>query len=276
MSFDMDAFPPGWVGETEKYFYYNALYPNATVAIVGALALKSAICGRFVNVSGAGLNIMIAIVGGNGIGKEAASSGISRLISSAAALAPCIHEFIGPSSLASPEAAHKRLAKTPSVLIFIGELGLKLKIWCAPDAPSALAGLIAFLLDVYGKSGRGNRLGARENSDREKGAAAVESPNLVALGDTTESTLLAALNEQTIANGFAQPWVYAFAADKREPVNKARQQEPTQELSQYWANLAATSLSYQRGGTVFDIPLNPEAQAIDDEIEAFTSAKING
>ncbi len=111
---DEPAFPPGWVGVMAQFIYNHAPYSNKNVAIAGALALLSALCGRTTNVSGSGLNIMLAIVGGTGIGKEAASSGISKLVSYASKTTPNIQDFIGPSSLASPEAAHKRLAKTPS------------------------------------------------------------------------------------------------------------------------------------------------------------------
>jgi len=272
---DADNFPPGKVGEIARYIYAQSPYPNASIAIGAALALMSSICGRYINVSNSGLNIWIANAGGTGIGKEAAPSGISNIMSHVIKIVPNVTEFIGPSSLASPEAAHKRLARTPSVLVFIGELGIKLKIWCSPRASSVHAGLIAFFLDVFGKSGRGNMLGARENSDKEKGASLVHSPNLVLLGDTTESTLLEAMSEALIANGFLPRWIYVFAGDKRGPANKNRQLIPDDALVEWIASLAATSLSCQSSGKVYDIPLAPDAQIIDDEIEAFTSAQIN-
>lgn len=270
------AAPPGWIGELSKYIYNSAPYPNTNIAIAGALAFTSSLLGRIVNVSGTGCNIYAASVGGTGIGKEAAASGISRLVSSAAKTVPCIHEFIGPASLASPEAAAKRIAKTPSVLIFVGELGIKLKIWCAPNANAANAGLVAFLLDVYGKSGRGERLGARENSDKDKGAAAVESPNLALLGDTTETTLLAAVDEDNLANGLIPRFLFLFAGDRRSALNKHRLLEPPSELVEWVANTASNSLTNRRQGVAFDIGLDAEAQAIDDEIEAFATSIING
>lgn len=268
--------PPGWTGVLAQFIYNHAPYPNASIAISGALGLMSALLGRTINVSGTGPTLYIASVGGTGIGKEAAASAVSKIASHVAKTVPGVYEFIGPSSLASPEAAHKRIAKTPSVLVFIGELGIKLKIWCAPNANAANAGLVAFLLDSLGKSGRGNRLGARENSDKDKGAAAVESPNLVLLGDTTETTLLEALTEAILANGLVPRFLFLFAGERRSALNRNRQLEPQSELVSYIANTAATSLANQQQGVIFDICLDAEAQTIDDEIEALTTSIING
>ncbi|HEY0013181.1 MAG TPA: hypothetical protein VGB79_10060 [Allosphingosinicella sp.] len=269
------TFPPGLAGDIARFNFAHAPYPNATVAIAGALALMAALCGRFANVSGTGLNIWIGIVGGTGIGKEAAQSGIAKLTGIASQQVPCINEFIGPSSWASPEAIHKRLAGTPCVLGFIGELGMKIKIWCSPKASLIFASLVAFMLDVYGKSGDGNVLQARENSNKDNGALAVQSPALSLLGDTTPSELYGALGEREIQNGFLPRWILAFAGDQRGPANKDRLLLPPEALLASIQNLAAAALAHQRPGTVTDVGLSPEAQAIDDEIEAFTSAQIN-
>lgn len=267
--------PPGWMGLIARFIFNHSPYPNPTISIMAALALMSVLFGRIVNVSGTGLNLYKAIVGGTGIGKEAAASGISKLISHVGKTVPAIHDLIGPSSLASPEAAHKRVGKTPSVLLFIGEFGIKLKMWCAPNANSVYAGLVAFYLEVFGKSGRGNRLGARENSDKDKGAAAVESPNVVVLGDTTETTLLEALTEANLANGFIPRFIFGFAGEFRSALNRFRQLLPPSELVEWVADTAAQSLTNQRNGIIFDIALDDEAQAIDDEIEASTTEIIN-
>jgi hypothetical protein len=265
--------PPGLAGVVAQFIYSHAPYPNPMVAVCGSLALLSALFGRAFNVSGTGLNIWIAIVGGTGIGKEAAQSGIAKIVSAVAEDVPVIMEFIGASSWASPEAVHKRLAKTPSVLGFIGELGIKLKVWCSPKASLVHAGLVAFFLDVYGKSGRGNRLEARENSDREKGACAVESPSLALLGDTTETTLLPALTEELVSNGFAPRWIPAFAGDQRGPLNRERQLDPPEFLIEQIKSAAARCAP--RSAPITDVPLSVDAQAIDDEIEAFTSRNVN-
>ena len=264
--------PPGLAGEVAQFIYTFAPYPNPTVAICGALALLSAVFGRAFNVSGTGLNIWIAIVGGTGIGKEAAQSGIAKIVTAVAEHVPAIGEFIGPSSWASPEAVHKRLARTPCVLGFIGELGMKLKVWCSPKANLVHTALVAFFLDAFGKSGRGNRLEARENSDREKGAASVESPTLSLLGDTTETTLFEALREDQISNGFAPRWNFGFAGNRRGPLNRNRQLEPSAELVEKLKNAAARNV---RCSQPIDVLLCDQAQTIDDEIEAFTSAKVN-
>ena len=264
--------PPGLLGDVAKFIYWNAPYPNQPIAIAGAIAFLSAIFGRAFNVSRTGLNVWIAIVGETAIGKEAASSGISRLATAIAAQCPCIMDFVGPSKWASAEAMHKRLARTPSVLGFIGELGIKLKVWCSVRAAPVFAGMIAFMLDTYGKSGRGNVLQGQENSNKDNGADAVPNPNLALLGDTTQSTLNEAMDESSIANGFLPRWIFMFAGRKRGFHNKHPKTVPDSALIDRLAKAAAAVFNTP---IVTDIELTPEAEAEADKIEALCTAKVN-
>jgi hypothetical protein len=267
--------PEGPPRDLTAFMYYNAPYPNVNVAIVGMLAFFAAIFGRSCNVSGTGINIWIAIIGQTAIGKEAAQDGISKIISACIGGCPGIAEFFGPSKWASPEAMHKRIAKTPSVLGFMGELGLKVKMWCAPNASSVFAGLIAFMLDVYGKSGRGSILHGQENSDKDKNTAATVSPALSLLGDTTPSTWYVALEEKLIANGFVSRWITVDAGDKRGKRNKAPITVPSDKLITVIKNAAAFSLRAQASNQVVDVKLDDEAERLSDELEQSITAIIN-
>lgn len=268
--------PPGMLGDIASFIEGNAPYPNRQVAIVGAIGFMAALFGRACNVSEAGLNVWITIVGETAIGKEAAQDGISKIVSACLNECPAIAEFVGPSKWASPEAMHKRIAKTPSVLGFMGELGIKVKAWCGPKATPIFGNLIAFMLDVYGKSGRGSILQAQENSDREKGALAIHSPALSLLGDTTPSTLFEALDERLISNGFLTRWIMVDAGGVRPRRNKRPVSTPSWELANAAKNAAAFALTCQRNGTVIDVLLDDEAERLSDEIEAFASELING
>lgn len=273
---ELDGLPPGLLGDVARFIYDNAPYPNVNVAIVGSLGFLAALFGRSCNVSGTGLNIWITIVGETAIGKEAAQDGISKLVSACIKECPCIGEFVGPSKWASPEAMHKRIAKTPSVVGFMGELGIKVKTWCSPKAAPMFGGLIAFMLDVYGKSGKGSILQGQENSDRDKNTLAIHSPALTLLGDTTPSTLFEALDERLIANGFLPRWIMVNAGDKRGRRNKKPVAVPSYDLATNIKNAAAFALAKQTSGEVTDVALDADAERLSDELEQFSTGIING
>lgn len=264
--------PTGLVGELATFIYDNSPYPNWNIAIAGSLALLSTLFGRVFNFSESGLNVWIGIVGETAIGKEAAQSGISKIVSAVHKTCPCVIDFVGPSKWASGEAIHKRLARTPAVLGFVGELGIKMKTWCGVKAPPVHAAMIGFMLDTFGKSGAGSVLQGQENSDREKGAAAIERPCLVLLGDTTLTTLNEALDESLLANGFLPRWTFIFAGDKRGTLNKRRAGVPSSDLVEQVANAAVHAI----GKTVTDIAIEADAEAEADAVEVFSTTKIEG
>jgi hypothetical protein len=150
------------------------------------------------------------------------------------------------------------------------------KTWCSPKAAPIFGGLIAFMLDVYGKSGRGSILQGQENSDRDKGALAIHSPALTLLGDTTPSTLFEALDERLIANGFLPRWIMVDAGSKRGARNKTPVAVPSYELANAIKNVAAFALGKQASGEVTDIALDAEAERLSDELERFATGIING
>lgn len=136
-AWQQEAPPPGLIGEVANYIYSQAPYPNVKIALAGAISLLAGITGRAYNVSGVGLNQYTLILGMTAIGKEAAGKGISRLQAAIAKTVPASADFIGPSHIASIQALHKRLARTPACLCIIGEAGLKLSALLNPRAAPA-------------------------------------------------------------------------------------------------------------------------------------------
>lgn len=122
--------PPGFLGEIAQYFYAQAPRPVPEIALAGAIGLIAGICGRAYNVSNppAGLNLYTLLLAPTGTGKEAIASGVTALMKAIRQAIPASAEFIGPASIASPQALVKHLANTsPSFVSILGEFGLTMQ-----------------------------------------------------------------------------------------------------------------------------------------------------
>ncbi len=96
------AFPPGLIGEVARYMRSAAPHPNDDIALAGAIAFMAGICGKAYNTyTGAGLNQYILLLASTGMGKEAASNGISKLFTAIIASVPAAGDFKGPALVSS-------------------------------------------------------------------------------------------------------------------------------------------------------------------------------
>ena len=190
---------------------------------------------------------------------------------------PAAADFMGPSNFASAQAAHKRLARTPCLLAFVAELGLKMQAWGNTRANPANAMMIAGLLDYYGKSGQGQVLQGQEHSDREKNAAPIASPALSLLGDTTPETWYASLDERQTSNGLAGRFIPINAGSERGEYNEQAQfAEPDPVLLAKLENLVSHCLTSQSQAFVCNVPLDAEAKVLSRRLIDATRTKING
>lgn len=125
---------PGLIGDIRDFILSAAPHPNADIALAGSIALMAGICGRCFNTyTGAGLNQYILLLASTGLGKEAAASGISKLLAAITPTVPAAGDFKGPA-LVSSAGLIKWLDKKPSVVSVIGEFGYKLKAISSPRA----------------------------------------------------------------------------------------------------------------------------------------------
>jgi hypothetical protein len=176
--------------------------PVPEVALVAALGLVAGIAGRAYNVSGSGLNQYLMMLAPTGCGKEAANSGISKLMHACVANgSPKAFDFIGPGQIRSDAALLKWLDKQPSFLSIAGEFGLRLKSMSSDRAPAHEAGLKVVMLDLYTKSGNGQTLNPTAYSDKDKTVQAIRSPNFCMIGESTPERFYEALDEGMIYEG---------------------------------------------------------------------------
>ena len=254
--------PPGLMGLVANWIYQSAPRPVPQIAIAGAIGFMAGICGRSYNVSSTGLNQYVMLLGNTGVGKEAISSGISRLIDIVRFQMPQIVDFIGPSDLASGQGLIKCLSDHPtkSMVSIMGEFGIRLQQISNPRAIGADSMLKRVLLDLFNKSGKGNVVRSTAYSDSEKNTKAIESPAYSIIGESVPEKFYEAIDEDMIQSGLLPRFLIIEYLGNRPPLNEAHNTfYPSQELVQSVCNLATQSLQLLNTRNVIDVGFDSEA-----------------
>jgi hypothetical protein len=269
-------FPPGLVGDVAQFLYDSAPRPVAEIALAGAYGLIAGITGRAYNVSGTGLNQYVLVLAMTGAGKEAAASGISRLMTAVKASVPTAGDFIGPGELASAPGLLKWLSKHPAVFSIVGEFGLKLKEMSSVTANAHTQGLKRVLLDLYNKSGAGSILNPIAYSDREKNTDPLYSPAFTLLGESTPERFYEVLDEGMISDGLLPRFMVIEYLGKRVMFNEGHEQvRPPFALVERMASLAAHCLGLSHNGNVHSVPIHPKAKELFDRFNNYCDGEIN-
>lgn len=267
---------PGLIGSVRDFILDAAPHPNADIALAGSIALMAGITGRAYNTyTGAGLNQYILLMASTGLGKEAAASGISKLLAAITPTVPAAGDFKGPA-LVSSAGLVKWLDKKPSVVSIIGEFGYKLKAISSPKANPNDELLKATLLDIYGKSGAGNVLDPMAYSDRDKQTAPIHSPALTLLGESVPGVVYEALNESMVLSGLLPRFMVIEATGQRSPLNETPATEPCPQLMQSLADLCAHVLAINYGNRVEVVHADADAKLKFREFGQWVTDQING
>ncbi len=267
--------------EVASFIAAAAPHPNHDIAMAGAIALLSGICGRCYNTfTGAGLNQYLLMLASTGMGKEAAASGISKLLRAVATDSgvPAAIEFKGPALVSAPGLI-KWLDKRSSVVSVAGEFGYKLKAFASARVNPNDELLKATLLDLYGKSGAGSVFDPLAYSEREKQTGSIVSPSLTLLGESVPSVVYEALGESMVLSGLLPRFTVLEITGERSPLNENPASEPTSELRQRLADLCAYSLQLNSGNRTLTVQPDDEGgkllrkfgQWVTDEINAHNS-----
>jgi hypothetical protein len=270
--------PPGLMGQIAQWIYQSAPRPVPQIALAGAIGLMAGICGRSYNVSSTGLNQYVMLLGNTGVGKEAISSGISRLIDIIRFQMPQIVDFIGPSDLASGQGLIKCLSDHPtkSLVSIMGEFGIRLQQISNPKAIGADSMLKRVLLDLFNKSGRGNVVRSTAYSDSEKNTKSIESPAYSIIGESVPEKFYSAIDEDMISSGLLPRFLVIEYLGKRPELNEAHNTfYPSQELVQGICNLATQSLQLINTRNVIDVGFSPEALEFLRVLNLECDEKIN-
>jgi hypothetical protein len=288
--------PPGLLGDLAEYIYHTMNRPVQEYAVAAALGLMAGICGQAYNVSGAGLNVYIIVVGGTGTGKEGIAQGIDKIIAEMSeqstverAYIPAIKQFVGPSFIASGQALIKNMAKQPSNVTIIGEFGHTLQRLVNATSSSDIS-LKATFLDLYNKSGFGRIVSSHVYSDKEKNTEAIDAPAFTLLCESTPETFFSVIDERIISDGLLPRFSVVEYTGPRVPNNPhASTQKLTMETRQRLGSLTLNCLglmtkveakSGDQGGLtkpklVINVQLCQEAQKLADEFDKFCDLQIN-
>jgi hypothetical protein len=271
------AVPPGLVGEIAQFIYAFAPRPVPEVAIAGAIGLMAGVCGKAYNISKSGLNQYIMVLAGTGVGKDAAASGIDRLVNEVSKQVPVANEFLGPSELASGQALIKYIStKSPCFVSILGEFGIKLQMMSAVHANAAEQSLRRTLLQLFTKSGSGEVVRATAYADSEKNTNITNAPAFSILAESTSETVYEAVTEKMVTDGLLPRFIIIEYEGDRQLLNKNHDKvEPSEELINKLANLMSHCKTMIATAHVHVVNVDPEVSELFDRYDMDTTKRIN-
>jgi hypothetical protein len=268
------------LGELTSFIYGAAPRPVPEVALAAAIGLMAGITGRAYNISGTGLNQYVLLLAMTGAGKEAAASGINKLMNTIKMQVPTSTGFIGPSEISSGSALFKYLGNTSqSFISLLGEFGLRLQQMSSPNANGSEVSLRRMFLDLYNKSGYSEILHASVYSDKANNTSAVPSPSFSILGESTPERFYGALNEDMISEGLLPRFLLIEYKGGRSPSNEHHTSViPSFSLVERLAALAAQceTINHSNPRRVINVQQSPEAAKMLKDFDKFSDNKING
>ncbi|AKJ71397.1 replicative primase/helicase [Achromobacter phage phiAxp-1] len=269
--------PAGLIGEIADYIYASAPRPVPEIALAGAIALVAGIAGRAYNISSTGLNQYIVLLAGTGTGKEAAASGMSRLVSALTGRIEDASKYIGPSKFSSAPALLKHLADvSPSFVSVFGEFGMYMSQMSGDKAAGYMVELRRAFLDLFNKSGRGQTLQSSVYSDSQKNSKNVAAPAFSFLGETTPERFYENLSEDLISEGFLPRITVIEYTGIRVPLNESHASvKIPQELLQRLSALALQAQMLNAKHTPHDVVMSDEAIALQREFNIYCDNQIN-
>jgi hypothetical protein len=272
--------PPGLLGELAQFIYSAAPRPVPEVALAAAIGLMAGITGRAYNISGTGLNQYVLLLAMTGAGKEAAASGINKLMNTIKMQVPTSTGFIGPSEISSGSALFKYLGnQSQSFISLLGEFGLRLQQMSSPNANGSEVSLRRMFLDLYNKSGYSEILHASVYSDKANNTSAVPSPSFSILGESTPERFYGALNEDMISEGLLPRFLLIEYKGNRPPLNEHHiNVTPSFSLVEKLAALAAQceTINHSNPRRVINVQSTPEAAKLLYEFDKYADNRING
>ena len=269
--------PPGLTGKIAQFIYQYSPRPVPEIAVGAAIGLMSGICGRCYNISGSGLNHYVVVLAATGTGKESAGAGVHTLLNAAKIAVPTINEFIGPTTIASPQALIKKLSKHKSILSIVGEIGLKLQEMNHRQANPAAKAVQTAFLDLFQKSGRGQIFGAMAYSDTEKNVDSIQSPAFSFLGESTQESFFEGIDERSIKSGFIPRLTVIEYKGDRPHLNRNRAViTDYYDLVDSIAKIAAQSQMLNQQNQVIDVQQDQESELILAHYNEFVDSQIRG
>jgi hypothetical protein len=269
--------PPGLLGEIAQFVYAAAPRPVPEIALAAAIGLMAGVTGRAYNVSGTGLNQYVLILANTGCGKEAAASGIDRLVNAIRLQVPTVNSFIGPSEIASGQALIKHLSKTSQCFVSIlGEFGHRLESMSSPHANSAERALLRVLLDLFNKSGHGQVFRQTIFADSDKNIQATEAPAFSILGESVPERFYGVLNEDMISEGLLPRFMLIEYNGPRPSLSASHlQATPSMILIDKLSSLVDSCSQIMHANRVVNVAQSAEALELTENFDKYCDTQIN-
>jgi hypothetical protein len=269
--------PPGMVGEIASFIFASSVRPVKEVSLAAAIAYFAGMFGRAYNVSGTGLNQYVVILAKTGIGKEAGTSGVSRLNFAVSEQFPAVVDCIGPSTIASPQGLIKHLAtKSQCFVSQMGEFGLWLQQVTDKNAKANERGLRRALLDLYNKSGAGDVLNGTVYSDNAKDIPPIAHPSFSLIGDSTPDEFYRALDEANINDGFIPRFTVVEYDGPRPKLNKGHNfVKPDPDMISRLAGQLNRAKQLEGMNQFVTVKLNNPSQEFADKFDKDCDMEIN-
>lgn len=269
--------PPGLMGKIASFIEASAIRPVPEIALAASIALLSGICARAYNVSGTGLNQYTLLIAPTGTGKEAAHSGIDKLMTAVARNVPNSESFIGPGLIASEQALAKQFHRhSKSFLAMTGEVGVWLQNVCSPNASPAHAGIQRAFLELYNKSGKGSVYKPMINSDKEKSTDKTMAPGFSFFGESTPEKFYTVLDESMISSGMLPRFsVVEYRGKRPRKNNNAADVQPDHELLREMEVLCTNALALNQTDTVIDVRYTNDALQLLEDWDEYCDNEIN-
>ena len=269
--------PPGLLGEIAQFIYAAAPRPVPEIALAAAIGLMAGVTGRAYNISGTGLNQYIMVLAKTGRGKEAAASGIDKLMNEVRKQVPTADRFRGPGIINSGQALVKHISKSSNCFISIlGEFGITLDRISARNANGADKMLYSVLLDLYNKSGHSQTFQPSIYAKQEDNTNVLHSPTVSILGESTPKIFYDVLNEDMISMGLLPRFLIMEYDGNRGYINKDHVKIfPQLTLIDSVSALAAHSESIMHQQKVINIEITKEAEIELDKFDINSTDTIN-
>lgn len=207
------GYPPGVAGMAARWLEPGNPTCNPMASVASVLGFVAGVCGRtWYNAGGQrpdGINLYLCLLAPSGGGKEWMWGGLSRLIYEAGLSGQ--EGRIVSSRPASGPALEKMVAKAPSTIMPLPEVGKWFQRILGRNANGAEIALQGELLAIYAKSGPHATYCGQSKAAEE--AHVIHHPALTVLGETTPSSLWAALSDESVRSGLLSRMVFLDAGE---------------------------------------------------------------
>ena len=265
------TFPPGLIGEVAQFILHAAPRPIPEVALAGALTFCAGVMGRQFQYGGQGLNVYLVLVAPTGAGKDGASGGISKLMSSCMTTVPSIIEFRGAARIASGQALFKDLKDKPCHFAINKEFGKTLKLLTNPKASEVHETFKQTVLDLFTQSGRHDVMNGMSYSDREKNVQPIYAPAFTLFGETTPEDYFPIFTQQNVADGFL-PRFLTIRYDGDTPYrSKDMIKQPSADLIQKVSDLVVRVSQLSHNQEFCEVEATPDAANKLEEISVWAT-----